>query len=104
MGRPAREFRCLPRCGPDGSPCVSACELARPSSDEADFAAIQRAVLEIEKRASSLDDIRKSAGTIQSASQKILERVQRTRQSLEKQVALLFDKVSDWINHSNRNG
>ena len=70
-------------------------------NEEVDFDAIQRAILEIEKRSNSLDDVRKSAETIQSASQKILERVQRTRQSLEKQVQLLYDKVSNWLNHSN---
>ena len=70
-------------------------------NEEVDFDAIQRAILEIEKRSNSLDDVRKSAETIHSASQKILERVQRTRQSLEKQVQLLYDKVSNWLNHSN---
>ena len=59
--------------------CVRASESA---AHAADFHAINRAILEIEKRAGSLDEIRKSAETIQSASQRILDRVQVTRQRL----------------------
>jgi hypothetical protein len=77
--------------------CVRSTESA---ANEADFQAINRAILEIEKRAASLDDIRKSAETIQSASQRILDRVQMTRQALERQVATLGEKVRDWIHHA----
>ncbi|MCA9171563.1 MAG: hypothetical protein KDB23_28040, partial [Planctomycetales bacterium] len=51
--------------------CVRA---GQSAENEVDLAAMNRAILEIEKRARSLDDIRKSAETIQSASNKILER------------------------------
>jgi hypothetical protein len=77
--------------------CVRATEAA---ANAADFQAINRAILEIEKRAASLDDIRRSAETIQSASQRILDRVQATRKALERQVMTLNDKVSDWIHQT----
>jgi hypothetical protein len=76
--------------------CVRARESA---AAEADFDAINRAVLEIEKRAGALDEIRKSAETIQSASQRILDKVQLTRQALERQVKTLAEKVGDWIKY-----
>ncbi len=79
--------------------CVRATQSA---AAEADFGAINRAILEIEKRSNSLEDVRKSAETIQSASQRILERVQRTRQGLERQVGLLQEKVRDWMQHIER--
>lgn len=61
----------------------------------ADFDAIDRAVLEIEKRARNLDEVGKSAGTIKSASEKILERVRIDREALEKQVTQLREKVGE---------
>ncbi len=60
-----------------------------------DFEAIDRAILEIEKRAGNLDEVRKSAETIQSSSAKILERVRIDREALEKQVTQLRDKIGD---------
>jgi hypothetical protein len=61
----------------------------------ADFDAIERAVLEIEKRAGNLDDVRKSADTIKSASEKILDRVRIDREALEKQVTQLREKFGE---------
>ena len=58
-----------------------------------DFEAIDRAILEIEKRAGNLEEVRKSAETIQSSSAKILERVRIDREALEKQVTQLREKV-----------
>jgi hypothetical protein len=73
------------------------CVRARQSAmAEADWAAIQRAILEIEKRASSLDDVRKSAETIQSASRKILERIELTQEALERQVGVLNATIGPW--------
>jgi hypothetical protein len=60
-----------------------------------DFEAIDRAILEIEKRAGNLDEVRKSAETIQSSSTKILDRVRIDREALEKQVLQLREKVGD---------
>jgi hypothetical protein len=61
----------------------------------ADFEAIERAILEIEKRAGNLEDVRKSAETIQSSSGKILERVRIDREALDKQVTQLREKVGE---------
>ncbi len=60
-----------------------------------DFEAIERAILEIEKRAGNLEEVRKSAETIQSSSNKILDRVRIDREALEKQVTQLREKVGD---------
>lgn len=65
------------------------------AATQVDFEAIERAILEIEKRAGNLDEVRKSAETIQSSSSKILERVRIDREGLEKQVTLLRDKVGE---------
>jgi hypothetical protein len=60
-----------------------------------DFEAIERAILEIEKRAGNLEEVRKSAETIQSSSTKILDRVRIDREALEKQVTQLREKFGD---------
>jgi hypothetical protein len=65
------------------------------ASQQVDFEAIDKAICEIEKRAGNLDDVRKSAETIQSASGKILERVRIDREALEKQVGVLRERVAD---------
>ncbi len=65
------------------------------AATQVDFEAIERAILEIEKRAGNLDEVRKSAETIQSSSSKILERVRIDREGLEKQVTLLREKVGE---------
>ncbi len=64
--------------------------------DRVDYETIDRAILEIEKRAGSLDDVRKSAQTIHSASQKILTRIERTQDVLQRQVQLLNGKIDEW--------
>jgi hypothetical protein len=58
-----------------------------------DFEPIDRAVLDIEKRVQNLDQVRKSAETIRSSSETILERVRIDREALEKQVAVLRDAM-----------
>jgi hypothetical protein len=75
----------------------SICFRAERRSDaaKADFEAIERAVLEIEKRAGNLDEVRKSAETIQGASAKILERVRIDREALDRQVTQLREKVGE---------
>ncbi|MCC6494527.1 MAG: hypothetical protein IT424_16070 [Pirellulales bacterium] len=60
-----------------------------------DFGPIDRAVLDIEKRVQNLDQVRKSAETIRSASETILDRVRIDREALEKQVCLLRDSMGD---------
>jgi hypothetical protein len=67
----------------------------RSAAQHVDFEAIDRAICEIEKRAANLDDVRKSAETIQASSGKILDRVRIDREALEKQVAVLREHLAD---------
>jgi hypothetical protein len=67
----------------------------KSAAAQVDFEAIDKAILEIEKRSGNLDDVRKSAETIQTASGKILERVRIDREALEKQIEVLREKVGD---------
>src|SRR4051794_13761339 len=69
------------------------------AAQQVDFEAIEKAILEIEKRAGNLDDVRKSAETIHTSSTKILERVRKDREALEKQLEILRDNVRD-LKHS----
>ena len=61
----------------------------------ADFADIDRAILEIEKRATSLDDIVTWATTIQNNSEKIIKKVDVSRKALSRQVEVLREKIND---------
>ena len=61
----------------------------------ADWQAITAAILEIERRTGGLDEVRKSAETIQNASGNILERVRKNRTALDRQIELLRDKIDD---------
>ncbi len=74
--------------------CVRSAE--RSEREAIDLEAVDRAILEVEKRSHSMDEIRKSAETIQSASGRILDRVQITRDALERQVRLLNSTVEQW--------
>jgi hypothetical protein len=65
------------------------------AAQQVDFEAIEKAILEIEKRAGNLDDVRKSAETIQTATTRILDRVRIDRDALVKQVEVLREKVCD---------
>lgn len=60
-----------------------------------DFASIEDSVLQIEKRVKNLDQIRTSAQTIRSSSEKILERVRIDQETLDKQLATLRECVGD---------
>jgi hypothetical protein len=71
------------------------CHQRRLNSDAADFVGIEAAMLDVEKRAGNLDKIGKYARTIQTAGGKILKRAQIDRKALDKQVALLRQKVAD---------
>jgi hypothetical protein len=67
----------------------------RQQAQAADFAAITAAILEIEKQSNSLGEASKSAETIKSGAEKILERVRITRKSLERQVEILNERIAD---------
>lgn len=68
---------------------------AQRDAEAADFEAIDRAILEIEKQAGGLDEITKSASTIKSGSEKILKRAEVMRTALARQTELLGEKVRD---------
>jgi hypothetical protein len=65
------------------------------AAQKVDFEAIDKAILEIERRAQNLDEVRKAAETIQASSAKILDRIRIDRDVLEKQVATLRDRTAD---------
>jgi hypothetical protein len=64
-------------------------------SQAADFQAITEAILEIEKQSQSLSEVSRSAETIKSGAEKVLDRVRVTRKSLERQVEILQARVGD---------
>jgi hypothetical protein len=68
------------------------------AAQQIDFETIDKAILEIEKRAGNLDDVRKSAETIKSSSEKILARVRIDREALDKQLEILRERVGDLKN------
>ena len=73
------------------------CMRQRQQSAEqsADFENISKAVLEIEKQSGLLDEVTRLVETIKSNSDKILNRVRITRESLTKQVCVIREKTGD---------
>jgi hypothetical protein len=65
------------------------------AAQQVDFQAIDNAILEIERRAGNLEAVGKSAEQIQSSSAKILDRVRIDREALDKQVAILRERIAD---------
>lgn len=61
----------------------------------ADFTTIDAAILEIEKRATGFEEIERWTETIKNNGDKILEKVRLARKSLEQQVAVLRDKITE---------
>lgn len=61
----------------------------------ADFTEIDKAIREIERRTSSLDDVETWTETIQKSSEKILKKIGAMRKSLENQVELLDEKIAE---------
>jgi plasmid stability protein len=64
-------------------------------SREADFEAVTKAVLEVEKQSQALAEVTRSAESIKSGSETILNRVRITRNSLERQVEILQQRLDD---------
>ncbi len=62
------------------------------TASSAELADIEKATLAIEKQAQHLDEIRKSAGTIKNAAEKILKRQQTVRDAIEREVEILRDR------------
>lgn len=73
--------------------CIRVEQLSQ-TQDE-DFEAIQKAVLEIEKQSQFLGEVTTSAETIKSGADKVLDRVRKTRNSLERQVEILQSRIGD---------
>jgi len=65
------------------------------AAQAADFEEITKAILEIEKQSELLSEASKSAETIKSGAEKILERVRKTRNSLERQIEILQTRFND---------
>jgi hypothetical protein len=65
------------------------------AAEAADFEAIERAILDIEKQASGLDQISTSAQTIKNGSEVILKRARIMREALSEQISVLTDGVQD---------
>ncbi len=66
---------------------------AQSAEHSADFEVIMKAIRGIEKQAGGLEDIAKSAKTIKSSSEKILNRAEIVRNELRKQVETLEGKI-----------
>ena len=62
---------------------------ARKQHDRVDFLALDGAIREVEKQAQGLDEIKRSAQTIESGSQKILARVRLLAKNLTHAVEIL---------------
>lgn len=73
--------------------CIRAA--VQSQAQAADFSAIDEAVLEVARRAAHMEDIGKSAETIRSASDKILDRTRIIRDALERQVQVLHARLAD---------
>lgn len=73
--------------------CIRVEQLSQ-SQDE-DFEAITKAVLEIEKQSQLLGEVTKSTETIRSSADKISERVRISRASLDRQVETLQARIGD---------
>jgi hypothetical protein len=64
-------------------------------SQHHDFEAIAKAILEIEKQSQFLGDVTTSAESIKKGADAVLERVRKTRSSLERQVEILQERIGD---------
>jgi hypothetical protein len=63
-------------------------------SSKVDWSVLEKATLEVQKRAQSLEDISVWTSTIASSAAKILDRVRIAREGLESQVETLLDQIS----------
>lgn len=73
--------------------CIRAEQLTQ--SQDQDFETITKAILEIDKQSQFLGEVTTSAETIKSSADKVLERVRKTRNSLERQVEILQACIGD---------
>lgn len=66
----------------------------RSAADTADLEQIDRAILEIEKRAGQLDEIKSGAESIKRSADKILSRQEKIRRALDREVETLRDRTT----------
>ena len=70
----------------------------RPTSHseevDADFEALEKAILEVGRQADGLDEITRSSETIRSSNDKIVNRARIVRESLSKQIGILNEKAA----------
>jgi hypothetical protein len=64
-------------------------------SQNQDFDAIAKAILEIEKQSQFLGEVTTSAESIKKGADSVLDRVRKTRNSLERQVEILQERIGD---------
>lgn len=69
-------------------------ETRKSAEQSEDLGALEKAVLEVEKRVGNLDQVATYAQTIQTNSTKILDRVRIDREALERQVEILHQVVA----------
>lgn len=73
--------------------CIRAEQIGQ--AHDQDFEAISKAVLEIEKQSQFLGEVTTSAESIRKGADSVLERVRKTRNSLERQVEILQERIGD---------
>ncbi len=74
---------------------LSARSAVQREAENADFDAIDRAILEIEQQTRGLDEITRVTQTILGGSDRILDRSRIMREALLKQIGFLGEKVAD---------
>ena len=85
----------VPDCALTVAKALSTRAQRHSAAQSADFETIEKAIREIERQTNSLDEITTSAETIKKGSEQILNRARIAREGLEKQVALLDEKLAD---------
>ena len=70
------------------------CERPKSHSEDvdADFEALEKAILEIGRQADGLDEITKFSETIRSSNDKIVDRARLMKEGLSKQISILNEK------------
>ena len=70
---------------------------ARPKSIseeiDADFEALEKAILEIGRQVDGLDEITRSSETIRSSNEKVVERARIMKEGLSRQISVLNEKA-----------
>jgi hypothetical protein len=73
--------------------CIPVERLA--DAQQKDFEAITKAILEVEKQSQFLGEVTTSAESIKNGANAVLDRVRKTRESLERQVEILQSRIGD---------